>query len=102
MTFLTRLAVTLLVALIAVGACAAQQAEAARAQPQPSEQQEEFIPIDQLPPQEQLAAGPLLVSAYAFVVLMLFGYLVSVSRRLSLLQREVDRLESDVQRAGRH
>jgi len=65
------------------------------------EQQEEFLPIDQLPPQEQLPAGPLLVGAYAFVLLVLFGYLVSVARRLSAIQREVDRLDADVKQIGR-
>ena len=69
------------------------------AQAQPK-QQEEFTPIDQLPPQEQLPAAPLLVGAYAFVLLMLFGYLVIVSRRLGVIQREVDRLDSDLRRSG--
>ena len=58
-------------------------------------------PIDQLPPQEQLPAAPLLVGAYAFVLLMLFGYLFIVSRRLAVIQREVDRLDSDLKRTGR-
>jgi CcmD family protein len=70
------------------------------AQTQPK-QQEEFTPIDQLPPQEQLPAAPLLVGAYAFVLLMLFGYLVMVSRRLTVIQSEVDRLEADLKRTGR-
>ena len=70
------------------------------AQTQPR-QQEEFTPIDQLPPQEQLPAAPLLVGAYAFVLLMLFGYLVIVSRRLSAIQAEVNRLDADLKRAGK-
>jgi len=70
------------------------------AQAQP-EQQEEFTPIDQLPPQEQLPAAPLLVGAYAFVLLMLFGYLFIVSRRLTVIQREVGRLEGELKRTGR-
>ena len=70
------------------------------AQQQPR-QQEEFTPIDQLPPQEQLPAAPLLVGAYAFVLLMLFGYLVVVSRRLTTIQGEVNRLDADLKRTGR-
>jgi len=70
------------------------------AQTQPR-QQEEFTPIDQLPPQDQLPAAPLLIGAYAFVLLMLFGYLVMVSRRLSAIKTEVDRLEADVKRTGK-
>jgi hypothetical protein len=64
-------------------------------------QQEQFTPIDQLPPQEQLPAAPLLVGAYAFVLLMLFGYLVMVSRRLTTIRSEVDRLDADLKRAGK-
>jgi CcmD family protein len=76
------------------------QAAPLMAQPKP-EQQEQFTPIDQLPPQEQLPAAPLLVGAYAFVLLMLFGYMFIVSRRLNVVQREVDRLDSDLKRTGR-
>ena len=70
------------------------------AQPEPR-QQEEFTHIDQLPPQDQLPAAPLLVGAYAFVLLMLFGYLVMVSRRLSAIQSEVNRLDADLKRTGK-
>ena len=68
---------------------------------QQPQQQEEFVPIDELPPQDQLPAAPLLVTAYSFVVLALFAYVVSVARRLSGVQRELDRLESDLKRRGR-
>jgi CcmD family protein len=66
-------------------------------QPEPK-QQEEFVPIDELPPQDQLPAAPLLVTAYSFVVLALFAYLISVARRLGVVQRELDRLQSDARR----
>ena len=67
-------------------------------QPQP---QDEFVPIDELPPQDQLPAAPLLVAAYTFVVLALFAYLVSVARRLGGVQRDLERLQSDLKRSGR-
>jgi CcmD family protein len=70
------------------------------AQQQPK-QQEEFTPIEQLPPEEQLPAAPLLVGAYAFVLLMLFGYMLMVSRRLTTIQQEVERLDTDLKRTGR-
>jgi CcmD family protein len=76
--------------------CASQQSTEARQPQPPPQQQEEFIPIDQLPPQDQLPAAPLLVGAYAFVLVMLFGYMFITSRRLTVIQREVDRLESDL------
>ena len=69
----------------------------AQQQPPPP-QQEEFIPIDQLPPQDQLPAAPLLITAYSFVVLALFVYVLSVARRLGVVQRELDRLQSDARR----
>ena len=73
---------------------------AGQQQPAPK-QQEEFVPVSELPAQDQLPAAPLLVTAYAFVWLALFGYVVSVSRRLSHVQREVERLESDIKRGTR-
>jgi hypothetical protein len=71
-----------------------------RAQVKPT-QQEQFTPISELPPEEQLAAAPLLVGAYAFVLAVLFGYLVTVSRRLSAIERDIHRLASDLKPAGR-
>jgi len=70
------------------------------ADPQP-QQQEEFVPIDELPAQDQLPAAPLLVAAYSFVALALFAYVVSVARRMATVQRELERLESDLKRSGR-
>jgi CcmD family protein len=69
-----------------------------RQQPEPID---EFVPVDELPPGDQLPAAPLLVSAYGFVLLALFGYLLSVARRLGVVQREVERLELDMKRSGR-
>jgi CcmD family protein len=68
---------------------------------QQPKQQDEFVPVSQLPPQDQLPAAPLLVSAYAFVWVVLFGYLVTVGRRLTKVQREVERLESDIAKGSR-
>jgi len=86
--------------VIAVVFVLTMQVSPLAAQTQPR-QQEEFTPIDQLPPQDQLPAAPLLIGAYAFVLLMLFGYLVMVSRRLSAIQTEVNRLDADLKRAGK-
>jgi CcmD family protein len=68
---------------------------------QQPERQEEFLPIDQLPPTDQLPAAPLLIGAYSFVVVMLFLYVISVARRLGTVQREIERLEADARRSGR-
>jgi len=63
--------------------------------------QDEFVPIDQLPPQEQVAALPLLVAAYVFVPVVLFMYLLSLARRMAAVSREIERLELDLKRPGR-
>jgi CcmD family protein len=89
-------ATVLILILLVVTPVLAQQP-----QPEPPKQTEEFVPISQLPPQDQLPAAPLLVTAYSFVWLALFGYLVSVAQRLSKVQREVERLESDMKRGTR-
>jgi CcmD family protein len=63
--------------------------------------QSEFLPVDDLPPGDQLPGAPLLITAYSFVLLALFGYVLSVARRLGTVQREVERLETDLKRSGR-
>ena len=72
-----------------------------QAQQPPPKQQDEFVPIDELPAQDQLRAAPLLVAAYSFIVLALFAYVLSVARRLGGVQRELERLESEMKRSGR-
>jgi CcmD family protein len=100
MTKLIRLTAVLFLVIVPIAYQSQQVSEARQTQPPP--QQEEFIPIDQLPPQDQLPAAPLLVGAYVFVLLMLFGYMFTVSRRLVVIQREVDRLDHELKRSGRN
>ncbi len=59
--------------------------------------QEEFVPLDQVPPEDQLPAAPLLIAAYAIVWLVVFGYLWSIWRRQSAVERELTDLSA---RAG--
>jgi CcmD family protein len=73
----------------------------AHAQQPPAKPQDEFVPIDQLPPQDELPAAPLLISAYAFVWLAIGGYVLSVGRRLGSVQKEIERLEADLKRGPR-
>jgi CcmD family protein len=51
--------------------------------------QEDFRPVSELPPAEQLPAAPLLVAAYAFVWVALMVYLWSIWRRLSKVEAEM-------------
>jgi hypothetical protein len=62
--------------------------------------QEVYVPADSLPQQEQIAAAPLLVGAYSFVLVAFFVYLVSVARRTQSVQREIERLERDLKKPG--
>jgi CcmD family protein len=64
-------------------------------QPEPDE---EFEVLSEVPPSERLPAGPMLVGAYVFVALAIFAYLLSLSRRLNAVGREMARLESQIKR----
>jgi CcmD family protein len=72
--------------------------DTARASQPPAGQaaQDEFVPIDQLPPEDRLPAAPLLVGAYGFVWVALLGYFWSLWRRLGRVEREL----ADVRRRG--
>ena len=63
-------------------------------QPPPKAAQDEFVPLDQLPPQEQLPAAPLLIAAYSVAWILVAGYLFSIWRRL-------DRVDRDIAEVGR-
>ena len=84
-------------ALIALVLALALDGTASAQQPRP-QQQDEFVPISELPPEEQLPAQPLVIGAYAFAWLALGGYVWSVSRRLDAVRREIERLETDTRR----
>ena len=63
--------------------------------------QDEFVPVSQLPPQEQLPAAPLLIAAYVVVLVAFFVYVGSIARRLNGVQRDVERLEVAVKERSR-
>ena len=101
MKMLKRWSAMWLFVLVSGVACGSAQQPSQPAPQQPPSQQNEFIPIEQLPPQEQLAAAPLLIGAYAFVLAVLFLYVYSVARRLTNVQRELDRLDTTIKQSGR-
>ena len=51
--------------------------------------QSEFVPVDSVPPGDQLPAAPLLIAAYAFVWLATIVYLFSIWRRLNKVENEM-------------
>jgi CcmD family protein len=61
---------------------------------QPPTQQNEFVPLEQLPPADQLPAAPLLVAAYAFVWIALMFYMWTIWRRLSKIDADIHALET--------
>jgi hypothetical protein len=51
--------------------------------------QEGFVPVDQLPGQEELPAAPLVAGAYAIAWAAVLIYLFSIWRRLAAVEREM-------------
>lgn len=64
----------------------------AAAQPPQPPQQEEFVPLSEIPPEEQIPAFTLVGAAYAFVWIVLIGYVWSVSTRLQAVEKELGSL----------
>ena len=60
---------------------------------QPTPAQEGYVPINQLPPSQQLPAAPFVIAAYAFIWVALIAYLWSIWRRLRRLTTDLERLE---------
>jgi CcmD family protein len=73
----------------------------AQTQPPPSPAQEGFVPIDQLQAKEQLPAAPLVMAAYSVAWLVIFGYVWSIWRRLSVVEREIASVSQRVAGGGR-
>ena len=78
--------------VLAVLLAGAASGVAGAQQPAGQRPQDEFVPVKDLGPQEQLAAAPLLVAAYVFVWLALLVYLWSIWRRLGKVERELSAL----------
>jgi CcmD family protein len=60
--------------------------------PQPPPGQEEFVPLSEIPAEEQIPAFTLVAAAYAAVWIVLIGYVWSVSRRLQAVESELGSL----------
>jgi CcmD family protein len=73
----------------------------AHAQPRQTPAQEGFVPVDQLPPDEQLPAAPLLIAAYAIAWVAVLAYLWSIWRRLAKVERELADVSRRVEAGGR-
>lgn len=58
--------------------------------------QDEFVPMETVPPEDQLPAAPLLVSAYALLWIAVVVYLWSIWRRMVTVERELSELSRRV------
>ena len=56
--------------------------------------QSEFLPVEDIPPGEQIPAFTMLGAAYGFVWVALLGYVWSIARRLQKVESELADLES--------
>lgn len=63
----------------------------AAAQPQPSP--DEFVPVDEIPAEEQIPAINLIAAAYGFVWIAVVGYVWSLGRRLQQAEADLAALE---------
>jgi CcmD family protein len=88
---------TVVLVLLPSGARDRAKAQSAELVPAAIAQQpstDEFVPMNELPPEEQLPAAPLLIAAYVVVWLGLFAYVYTVWRRLQKIEVELSRVES--------
>ena len=61
-----------------------------------------WIPIDQLPPTDQMPAAPLLIAAYGFVWVATMVYLWTIWRRLGKVEDDMRALQRrGAERSGR-
>jgi len=63
------------------------------AQQPPNAGQSGFVPLDSMPPREQIPAAPLLLSSYAFFLVLMLFYLWTIWRRISKVERDMQDLE---------
>jgi CcmD family protein len=82
LSFLAAMSVAMATIVVGAPIVAAQQ-------PTP-QQQNEFVPVDDLPQADQLPAAPLVVTAYSVAWLATLLYLWSIWRRLQKVDRELD------------
>jgi CcmD family protein len=57
--------------------------------PKPPPGQEEFVPLSEIPPEEQIPAFTLVAVAYAAVWVVLLAYVWSLSRRLQSVEADL-------------
>ena len=59
----------------------------------PPAAQDEYVPLSELPPDDQLPAVPLVFVAYGLIWLAVLLYVMSIWRRQAAVQKELDALK---------
>ena len=80
---------------------AAVSATAVFAQPPQQPAREQYLPIDQLPPSEQMPSAPFVVAAYSVVWLVAMFYLWTIWRRIGKVEDDMRALARRQKDAGR-
>ena len=70
------------------------------AQQVPTSPQTEYLPIDQLPPTEQMPSAPYVIAAYAIIWLIAMFYLWTIWRRIGKLETDMHALERQRAKGG--
>jgi CcmD family protein len=70
-----------------------QQAPPASPRPAPPAAQDEYVPLSELPPDEQLPAVPLVFIAYGLIWLAVLVYVVTIWRRQTAVEKELEALK---------
>jgi CcmD family protein len=82
---------TLFLAAAVIAGALAGPVAPALAQPKPSP--DEFVPLAEAPPGEQIPAINLVAAAYGFVWIVVVGYVWSLGKRLRKAETEIAALE---------
>lgn len=68
----------------------------------PSPAQDGFVPVDApVSPEDAMPAPRLVATAYAFIWVVFFGYLLSIRMRLSKVEREFEAVSRRIGSGGR-
>ena len=78
-----------ILAILGVGPILGAVVSAQQPPPQPKAAQDEFVPIDQLPPDDKLPAARFLIAAYAVAWVAVAVYLYSIWQRLARVERDI-------------
>lgn len=91
--FKRRLCVAIFSLVVAIPMPAADTVAVAFAQPAGQVVPDGFEPVTEVPPEEQIPAGPLVAGAYAFIWLAVLVYVGMLWRRLAAVQKDLDALK---------